>query len=360
MNSRTGDMSFSSQVKEEITGMRPDLCCRRYMLSGILEAARNYRVYSGKALRFSSLDCARFSVKLLKYFGADFLWTRSLAAGSSAEETQERQHFHYIIKLLEYPKMSGVKKTLRSLLSLPESAFTGAEAECVMNFSALTPDFISFESLESYKENRKSRKHEGILTLKSCCRRRWLSALFLCFGSVSDPKREYCLEWALPQRNLAEAVRICLKSEGLSPFCDQRRTSWVVSLRRSEEAALALEIIKAPKARADFEKIIAFKETRNDVSRLVNAENANLVRLSRAAVRQIGCIRSLIESGIWTSLSPELKEAGMKRLENPEASLRELCLMFSEPISRTTLNRRLSKLEMLGRDSADADLCSIQ
>ena len=43
-------------------------------------------------------------------------------------------------------------------------------------------------------------------------------------------------------------------------------------------------------------------------------------------------------------LPDDLRELAELRLENPEMSLRELCMALSEPISRSGVNHRLKRL----------------
>ena len=46
----------------------------------------------------------------------------------------------------------------------------------------------------------------------------------------------------------------------------------------------------------------------------------------------------------------ELREVAVKRMENPELSLRELLGTLSEPLSRSGLNHRLSRLSRMAEE----------
>lgn len=342
--------SFSYQTRDEIASIRPSICCRPFIMSAILNSVKSYRLYSGNALCFTSLSAARFAVKLFKYFDIEFLWTRKASEGGSDSAGAEA---YYIIKFLEKPRLRKADRLLEALGGLDEEKLEGWEyGDCDLYFSKADFAYSGCRyNLEGAEEgnDKKGPPSKGLLTLKCCCRRSWLRGLFLCFGFVSEPKKEYNLEWVLPGRELALRVRSCLLLEGFKPVLTQRRSSWTVSLRRAEEAASALSVIGANSARLNYEEVRALKETRNEVSRRVNAESANLARTSVASVRQISFIKTLMEAEAWPELSPELREVGRLRLENPEASLRELCAMFTPPLARTTLCRRLKKLEDLGK-----------
>lgn len=285
--------SFSSQVREEISRTKVRGCCRRYVLLAILEALKDYQVYSGKVLRFASLSCARFVVKLLDSLKIDFLWTKS--------ESEGEEGIWYIIKLLNLPDLNEAKVNLEDL------------------------------------------------NLNVCCRRHWLSGLFLSFGSVCDPKREYRLDWVLSNAELADKVQKCLQLDGIHSSCLSKKNNWIVSVKKAEELSEVLTIIGANSSRINYEEIRAFKETRNDVSRLVNAESANLARSSRSSFRQIESIRILLESGKLQELPQNLQDLAKLRLEYPEASLRELGQLCEPKLAVSTVSRRLSKLCLSSR-----------
>lgn len=342
--------SFSAQAKAEISRTAPAVCCRRFLLSAMLESAREYQVYEGPVLRFASAETARFAVKVLRGCGADFAWTcppsKASAPGSSC-----------VLRLLEVPRLGKVKRIL-NLLG-PEAADRGSwegdlrfrlhhSGNCEIEYLRGSSDEPfsgeggSCEALPSEPRTQGTGKN---LLLKLCCRRSWLSGLFMCFGSVADPRRFYCMEWALPDEELARKAESCLKLDGLVPAVFERRRSWVVSLKRAEEVSAALTVIGANLSRLNYEEIMAFKETRNDVGRLVNAESANLARSSSASVRQMACISLLRRIGVLDTLAPELQNAARVRIEHPDASLRELCVLADPPVARTTLSRRLARLE---------------
>ena len=89
------------------------------------------------------------------------------------------------------------------------------------------------------------------------------------------------------------------------------------------------------------------KEMRNSVNRKVNCETANIHKTVSAAVKQTEDIRYLKAAGGFSDLSEELLETADLRLENPEASLKELGLMHNPPIGKSGVNHRLRKLSNL-------------
>ena len=358
------ETSFLTQVRGEIVRSHPHRCCRRYMLAALLEAAKNYRVYGGPVLRFASAQTAHFTMKLLRSFELEFLWTysgesnkrknldkggrdegeqgpgngdgyageakREIRGGRKAKSRDEGEtdtfKSYYAIKLVALPKLGKVRRCLNCM---DDRLLNLGEVDGDLNFS-----------LPSGRN----------LVFKLCCRRHWLAGLFLVFGSVDSPRQDYRLEWKLPRESLAKQVEICLRLEHLIPIVSRRGRNWVVSLKKAEEATEALSVIQAHLSRLNFEEIRALKETRNEVGRRVNAESANMARASLAAVRQIGCLRLLEREGVLSNLPEDLQRVARIRMDNPEAALRELTELFDPPLSKSTLNRRLKKLEDISRE----------
>ena len=70
----------------------------------------------------------------------------------------------------------------------------------------------------------------------------------------------------------------------------------------------------------------------------------NISKAVAASNRQIEAIERLAESGKLLSLPEELRYTAELRLENPSATLFELAYMHEPPISKSGLNRRLTRL----------------
>ena len=86
------------------------------------------------------------------------------------------------------------------------------------------------------------------------------------------------------------------------------------------------------------------KDVRNQVNRVTNCETANIGKTVNAAAIQLENIRLIQEKIGIDQLPDDLREVAELRLENPDMSLRELCLELSEPISRSGVNHRLKRL----------------
>ena len=131
---------------------------------------------------------------------------------------------------------------------------------------------------------------------------------------------------------------------GLNPKYIVRKGNHVIYFKDSESIEDILAIIGAQTASLHVMGIKIEKDVKNTVNRRLNFEMSNINKTVNAAKLQVEAIE-LIESKIGISSLPEnLQELAHLRLENPEASLSELENLLSEPISRSGINHRLSRI----------------
>ena len=129
----------------------------------------------------------------------------------------------------------------------------------------------------------------------------------------------------------------------------QRKSGYSLYLKEGEEISKFLAFVGANSAVLKFEEIRVLRDMKNNINRKVNCETANLSKTINAAVKQIEAIKNLQRKGKFESLSDNLKEIAILRLENPDASLIELGQMLDNPIGKSGVNHRLKQLEELGK-----------
>jgi len=183
----------------------------------------------------------------------------------------------------------------------------------------------------------------------SCCWRAYLRGAFLAGGSITNPERGYHLEIAAPSREVAAKIGAVMEGYDLVPRMVRRKGKYVIYLKEGEQLVRFLSIVGAHRALLEFENIRVYKDVRNNINRLVNCDTANLNKTVRAGVRQEEMIRLLIDRIGLQKIPPNLKEVAELRLQQPDASLRELGEMASPPLSKSCVNHRLRKLEALAR-----------
>ncbi len=175
----------------------------------------------------------------------------------------------------------------------------------------------------------------------------FLRGAFLVCGNVSNPEKDYHLEFVVPHKNLAsDLMRIISEVEQISaePHTINRKGSYIVYLKGSEAIEDMLTYMGAPMSALSIIQSKMVKSVRNRVNRKINSETANLNKTAAASARQLRAIEIIRDKKGLDSLPDELRELAQLRLDNPEYNLRELGEALQEPISRSGVNHRLQKL----------------
>ncbi len=174
-------------------------------------------------------------------------------------------------------------------------------------------------------------------------------AFFIC-GSVTDPSKEYHLEFVTPSQMLCNDLNAILGSYGVSGRMIQRKKSYVLYIKDSECIEDTLTFMGAQQCTLDIMNIKIHKDMRNKANRLRNCDEANINKVVNAAMRQTEDILLLIKYGELQSLSPEIQEAAKLRLENPELSLKEIGELLTVPIGRSGVNHRFQKIAAIAKE----------
>lgn len=187
----------------------------------------------------------------------------------------------------------------------------------------------------------------------------FLRGAFLSCGAVTDPSKDYHMEFSVPYMKLAGDLAAFLRGLPelqMEPGVTNRKGAYVVYLKGSEQITDLLTYIGAHRASMELMQVKMVKEVRNYVNRTTNFETANISKTASAAALQLEAIRKIQKTSGLESLPEELKEIAVLRLENPELSLRELGARLSEPISRSGVNHRLKRLLAIAEKQApDSD-----
>ena len=185
---------------------------------------------------------------------------------------------------------------------------------------------------------------DSLLLKNACCRRAFLRGAFLSVGSISNPNHGYHLEYVCNSMPLATQLRDTIQSFGIEAKIVQRKKYHVVYLKEGAGIVDLLNVCEAPVALMELENLRIVREVRNSVNRRVNCEAANITKTVNAAAKQIEDIRYLERTVGLRHLPAQLWEMASVRLEHPEASLKELGELMSEPVGKSGVNHRLRKL----------------
>lgn len=187
------------------------------------------------------------------------------------------------------------------------------------------------------------------LLKRSCCRRNCLKDFFLCCGSVSNPRREYHLEWSCTESGQASQLQEILLSFGKEAKVTLRKKSIVVYFKDSTDIVDLLNLMGATVSMMEMENQRILKDLRNSVNRRVNCETANIGKTVSASRKQINDILFLEKAGILKTLPESLRKMAELRIQYPDTPLRELGDLAVPPIGKSGVNHRLRRLSEIAQ-----------
>ncbi len=185
---------------------------------------------------------------------------------------------------------------------------------------------------------------QPIVYQQTCCKRAFLRGAFISCGSISNPEKDYHLEFAAADRTRAELIAGIIGFFEIDAKIIHRKNHFVVYLKDGEHIVDVLNIMEAHVCLMELENVRIVKEMRNSINRRVNCEAANIGKTIAASARQIEDIQYLCNTIGLDSLSDELKVTATLRLQYPEASLAELGEKHERRVGRSGVNHRLQKL----------------
>jgi len=183
------------------------------------------------------------------------------------------------------------------------------------------------------------------LVRRRCCQKAFLRGTFLATGSVSNPEKDYHLELLVRDELKAGLVCTIMEEFHLHPKVIKRKGELMIYLKNSNEIGDFLRLTGASRAILDFENTRVVRQVKNGVNRVVNCETANLNKSVDTGVRQAEDIIFLKQRLELDKLPRALRETAALRLENPQASLKELGEALD--LSKSGVNHRLRRLAEL-------------
>ena len=210
-----------------------------------------------------------------------------------------------------------------------------------MSFSSKVKEELEAISRKDFTLKRKTSK----MSTKGLIR-----DAFLRSGSISDPEKFYHLEIVFTEYEEALRIKQMMESFRLDGKIVERKGHYVVYLKEGAQIADMLRVMEAPLALMEFENIRIVKEMRNSINRQVNCEAANLGKTISAAVKQVEDIKFICSKVGLDNIPESLAETAKKRLEYPEATLKELGELMEPPLGKSGVNHRLKRLSELAED----------
>ena len=278
-------MSFSSEQKKEITDhIYKSACCRRSLLSGILFAKGRV---DGKTvlMSFDRVEYADYTSHLVhEFYGKESEIFRHSKGGRSIT--------------ISFSSPSAVKY-LSEIDNLGEGydlcdIITQRCASCLPSF---------------------------------------LRGVFLASGRLSDPKKQFSLEFTLCNR--AEKYKKILEDLSLTPLISHKKTGDVVYFHKGDEIESFYGHAGLNRVVFDIIETKIKSLARRESQRYLNCVTSNYDRMAAVSERQIGIIS-------------RLEETARLKLRYPDLPLSALAAQMTPAISKSGLSHRLKKIEEIG------------
>lgn len=180
--------------------------------------------------------------------------------------------------------------------------------------------------------------------------RSYLRGLFMCVGSVNDPKTSrYHLELLVDDLKYANFINNILNKYNLNSKVIKREKNYMIYIKEAEKISDFLRIIKSFNAVMYYEDIRIYRDHKNMTNRLNNCEQANIDKIFISSNNQIKDINCIKENDLFDLLDEKLIEVINYRLKYPESSLQELSEIMTietgNKITKSGLNHRFRKIK---------------
>jgi cell division protein WhiA len=300
----------SEEIRQELARVAPTRRCDRLAeLSALAHTAGSLhlRGHGEIALHLdvSSSAVARLAFRLLRELGVDSE-IRTYRQGSFGKPTRYQLHVDGSPKARQVLAEAGIASRTGAPLQMPPKRVVGRE----------------------------------------CCRSAYVRGALLGAGSVSGPQSPN-LEIRCASREAAELlVRIAALDDVVLRSRDRGRYAAAYA-KGADAIAETLALAGASEAALVVDEHAVLGAARAHANRLTNADQANLVRTSRAAHEQLRAVRRLAAEGRLETLPAPLREIADLRVRYPSLSLRELGRKCRPPATKASAHRRLAKLQRL-------------
>ena len=297
-------MSFSADVKNELTQSISSACCYKAEAFGMLIFGRSFSLSEISLMTELRSVAERYCACIRDLTGITPMMQES-AAGNFKVIVPERAQRAEILKFFGY---TGKELALR----------------------------VNLGNLEQ--------------TNNDCCSRAFLRGAFLVCGSVTDPEKDYHIEFTVTKAKLCDDLIQIIDDMGLRCKKIIRNNSYVVYSKEAESIEDFIGTMGANNAFMTIMQTRAIKDLKNQINRRSNFESANLSRSIEAGLKQVALIEYILEKISLDDMTEDLSELCKLRLENPDLSLDEIGKLVKPPLSRSAVSRRFKKLEKIAEE----------
>ena len=238
--------------------------------------------------------------------------------------------------------VTDIEKSLRSVKKLLSKYDINCETAKTENSFGSVQDLLLFNGADTVSMLHNLLNNTG----DSCqlCRVNFLTGVFVSSATLSDPLKEYHLEFSLKDENKCDDLLKIFSSCGFEFKKTFRKQNFVVYTKNSRIIEDFLATVGAQNAFMSLVQSKVEKDVRNRINRQINCETANIAKTIKASRKYILAVEKLKSGGLFDSLPDDLKELAELKAENPDLPLSQLGKMCRPPLTKSTVNRKLNKL----------------
>lgn len=185
-----------------------------------------------------------------------------------------------------------------------------------------------------------------------CCVRNFIKGVYVGCGrllisdDINQPSRGYTLEISVANDELMQLINNTLISIGVTMKQTSRVGRRILYIRDGDGIVAFLHLLNVDKIALELFNDMAMRSVKNNINRQNNCFDANQNKTIETSVSQISAINSI---GI-DNLSPSLQQVAILRMDNPDASLSELCDMMPYEITRAGMKYRLDRILRMSKN----------
>ena len=187
------------------------------------------------------------------------------------------------------------------------------------------------------------------------CFAAFIRGAFLSCGTVTDPEKEYHLEFSVSSKGLRDDLIKIFEEFEPAPKTTERAGANLLYFKHSGDIEDVLTIMGATECSMRVMGAKAIKSVKNTVNRKVNFENANLKRTVEAAGRQRDAIAYIQKKHGFDALPEELRELARIRFENEELTNSQIAKMLPESITPSGVNHRFARIIRIAEQLKEKD-----
>ncbi len=176
------------------------------------------------------------------------------------------------------------------------------------------------------------------------CLAHLLRAMFIRYGSMTDPEKQYHLDFTFRHETERDFAAELLSEAGFEPKTSTRGEKFLVYFKGSDSIEDFLVYIGASSVAFELMNQKIVRELRNNVNRQINCDTANIEKILASSKKYLDAIDWLIDTGEINSMPRNLKETALLKRSNPQIPLENLGQMLTPSVSKSGMKHRLEKI----------------